>query len=46
MRLLLTPTQFLLWGSGWTQWAIDEAMRHLDQQDPYYGVTAEMLTGQ
>ena len=38
MRLLLTPTQFLLWGSAWIQWAVDEAMRHLD---PYYEITAE-----
>jgi len=46
MRLLLTPTQFLLWGAAWAQWAMDEAMRHQDQQDPYYGVTVEILTGQ
>jgi len=38
MRLLLTPTQFLLWGSVWIQRAVDEAMRHLD---PYYEITAE-----
>jgi len=46
MRLLLTPTQFLLWGSGWQQRAIDEAMRHQDQQDPYHGVTPEILIEQ
>jgi len=26
MRLLLTPTQFLLWGAAWAQQAMDEAM--------------------
>ena len=26
MRLLLTPTQFLLWGAAWAQRAVDEAM--------------------
>jgi len=26
MRLLLTPTQFLLWGAAWAQRAMDEAM--------------------
>ena len=46
MRLLLTPTQFLLWGSAWQQWAIDEAVRHQNQKDPYYGITVEMLIGQ
>jgi len=46
MRLLLTPTQFLLWGSGWQQRAINEAMRHQDQGDPYHGVTPEILIGQ
>jgi len=46
MRLLLTPTQFLLWGSAWQQRAVDEVVRHPDQQDPYYGITAEMLIGQ
>jgi len=46
MRLLLTPTQFLLWGAAWTQRAIDESMRHQDQQDPYHGVTVDILTGQ
>jgi len=46
MRLLLTPTQFLMWGAAWAQRAMDEAMRHQDQQDPYHGVTVEILTGQ
>ena len=46
MQLLLTPTQFLLWELVWTQRATEEAMRHPDQRDPYYGMTAEMLTGQ
>jgi len=46
MRLLLTPTQFLLWGAAWAQQAMDEAMRHRDQQDPYHGVTVDILTGQ
>jgi len=44
--LLLTPTHFLLWGSAWQQGVIDEAVRHPDQQDPYYEITAEMLIGQ
>jgi len=45
MRLLLTPTQFLLWGSGWQQRAIDESMRHQNQQDPYHAVTPDILIG-
>ena len=45
MLLLLTPTQFLLWGSGWQQRAIDESMQHQNQQDPYHGVTPEILIG-
>jgi len=43
MLLLLTPTQFLLWGSGWQQRAIDEAMQPQNQQDPYHGVTPDIL---
>ena len=46
MRLLLTPTQFLLRGSGVQQQAIDEAMQHQNQQDPYHGVTPEILIAQ
>jgi len=43
MRLLLTLTQFLLWAVVWAQRAMDEAMRHQDQQDPYHGVTVDIL---
>jgi len=46
MRLLLTLTQFLLWGAAWAQRVMDEAMRHQDQQDPYHGVTVDIFTGQ
>lgn len=45
MRLLLTPTQFLLWGSLWTQRAVNAAVQHQQQGDPLYGITVEMLTG-
>lgn len=46
MRLLLTPTQYLLWVASWQQHSTEEAMQHLGQDDPLRGVTAEMLVGE
>nr|XP_013800092.1 PREDICTED: endogenous retrovirus group K member 8 Gag polyprotein-like [Apteryx mantelli mantelli] len=46
MRLLLTPTQYLLWVASWQQRSTEEAMRHLGQDDPLRGVTPEMLVGE
>lgn len=45
MRLLLTPTQFLLWESSWQQRAMNEAARRQGEGDPLRGVTADMFTG-
>ncbi len=45
MSLLLSPTQYLLWGSLWTQRATNAAAQHQQLGDPLYGTTSEMLIG-
>ncbi|KAK4811206.1 hypothetical protein QYF61_021277 [Mycteria americana] len=46
MRLLLTPTQYLLWMSSWQQRAINAAAQRQRDGDPLRGITADMLVGQ
>ncbi|XP_072714813.1 uncharacterized protein [Ciconia boyciana] len=46
MRLLLTPTQYLLWMSSWQQRATSAAAQRQRDGDPLRGITVDMLVGQ
>ncbi|XP_065492942.1 endogenous retrovirus group K member 9 Gag polyprotein [Caloenas nicobarica] len=46
MRLLLTPAQYLLWDSAWYQRPQQEAAIVRELNDPLYGMSADMYTGQ
>ncbi|XP_072783282.1 uncharacterized protein [Taeniopygia guttata] len=44
--LLLTPSQFLMFEREWKRLAVEEANKHTDAGDPFFGVQPDMLTGQ
>ncbi|NWS66193.1 GAK8 protein, partial [Crotophaga sulcirostris] len=44
-RLLLSPSQQIIWDREWMRLAGLEAMRQRDTNDPLHGITPEMITG-